>query len=324
MSDRRQSIRTEILKRLYTAYFSRSHTLIVDELEKAGFERDAIRTELEELSDQDLVRILDSGPNCDLTWRGVVDVEKSGLADPEILAASEAARLAILRRYVDLFEKQGRLSCGSWHTIGEEVVAETGATRDVADGSLTFLYKAGVLESFGGVSSFRITESGLNAYRAWRAKQDLADEFEALSDLDDAPQERGRRFQSAFATLSRLAGWAAEESVGGEGEEIDVLLERDGTYHLVECRWRNSPVEAKEVRDFATKVAARRATGLFASMSGYTAGANEWAVAGGPEAVVLLLGPKDIADLFGQKTSLDDLIAARMKYWIQTRKVAWT
>ena len=166
-----------------------------------------------------------------------------------------------------------------------------------------------------------ITDRALDAVREWRKHTALERAFDALREL--MPESRrGRSFQALFGQFARGEGWNVDESEGGSGEELDLVLSNGGLYYILECRWKADPVEAKEIRDFQGKLRKRSGVfGLFVSMSGYTAGATGEAVGGAGDAPTLFVGPGEIADLFARRLDFAGLLSDKRRQLVLRREI---
>jgi hypothetical protein len=191
----------------------------------------------------------------------------------------------------------------------------------VVDANQEFL--ADIMELSRRSAAYRIASPGLTSLRAWKRRGSFAQAFEALK-TSTSPQERGRQFQKLVALLAREEGWRVDEGVLGPGEEIDVVLNRDDSFYLLECRWKGEPVEPKEIRDFTGKLQKRSGVqGVFVSMSGYTQEArNEVEVVAGDSPIVLV-GPGEVADLFIGALNFNGMLTEKKRSLVLHRKAPW-
>jgi HJR/Mrr/RecB family endonuclease len=151
----------------------------------------------------------------------------------------------------------------------------------------------------------------LEAIGKQRKQSTLATDFDAIARLE--PQPRGREFQKLFARMiAQHEGWSEEEGVRTSDEEIDVIVNRDREYYLVECKWERHGVEAKVIRDLYSKLTDRANTqGLVASLSGFTRGAVEHVQKKASDRIILLFGPWDVCALMYGRVSFDDLLGEK-------------
>jgi hypothetical protein len=202
-------------------------------------------------------------------------------------------------------------------------MAEPGVDEAIAAANHQFLWDGGLIDHPGSIGYFLITRTGLAAVRDWRRQGSLRERFDALRDAP-SPQARGRQFQGLFGELARNSGWRVDESVLGPGEEIDIVLNREDAFYLLECRWRHEPVGAKDIRDFAGKLRKRSGVqGVFVSMSGYTVDALHEVEAATGETPIVLLGPTEVADLFGGVIGFNDLLVDKKRSLVLRRKAPW-
>jgi hypothetical protein len=203
------------------------------------------------------------------------------------------------------------------------VSAETAIDQALVEADHEFLFEAGYLSHPGSMGFFVITDHALQAVREWRDHTTLERAFEALRGA--APESRrGRNFQALVGRFARGEGWNVDESEGGPGEELDLVLSNGDLYYVLECRWKAEPVEAKEIRDFQGKLRKRSGVlGLVMSMSGFTAGAKTEAVSGAGEVATLFVGPGEIADLFARRVDFANLLSEKRKKLVLRREISW-
>jgi restriction endonuclease len=318
------AIKEEIARRLYEAFFAGQDRLLVREIQQEhGWDDRAFWRALENLADESLAKGLDSGPNYEITPEGIVDWEKRGLAPADLLSANNSARVAILQKYAEAYEAEGRQGEVHYGQVVAAVVRETSLAPELVEANQEFLYNAGYLIHPGSLGYFRITPTALASLRDWQQHSGLKKRFHALAASED-PNERGKLFEQLVGELACEAGWIVERNVLGPGEEIDLVLNRDDSFYLLECRWWSDPVGTKEIRDFSGKLRKRAAVvGVVASMSGFTAPATAEVEGITGETPILLFGPGDVADLFQGVKRLNDVLADKRRSLIQ-RKAPWS
>ena len=88
------------------------------------------------------------------------------------------------------------------------------------------------------------------------------------------PHQRGRDFEILIVDLLKAEALSPRHSIERVGEQIDISFEFGPHTYLVETRWKKSPSEPKELRDFHGKCQGVHVDvrGLFLSVEGFTAG----------------------------------------------------
>ena len=158
--------------------------------------------------------------------------------------------------------------------------------------------------------------------KVWKESQAVVDMFEEISKMK--PQPRGVRLQDLVAEIAEHQGWNKEVSVKTSNEEIDVIIYQGRDFFLIECKWEKNPIEAKDIRDFYAKLAKRDGVkGIFISMSGFTAGAEEVVLDFMGDRTVLFFGLEDIRSLIYENVSLEDLINEKYKQLVTKKKVLY-
>lgn len=100
----------------------------------------------------------------------------------------------------------------------------------------------------------------------------------ALFSMDDKPQERGKLLEAVLNDLFKAYGIQVHEDfrrkspdTGTVLEQIDGVIELDGTIHLVEIKWLNVPVGMGEFSPHLSRLFLRaNARGIFIATNGYT------------------------------------------------------
>jgi len=107
---------------------------------------------------------------------------------------------------------------------------------------------------------------------------DIRKELFALFSPDQVPQKRGKALESILNRLFKVGDILIREAftlVGTEGEgiveQIDGVIEIDGTIYIVEMKWLKGPVDVGDVARHQVRIFGRSgARGIFISASGYT------------------------------------------------------
>ena len=89
--------------------------------------------------------------------------------------------------------------------------------------------------------------AGISALRSWKTGTML----ERQTGLDSMRDLPWKRFEDLLAEAYRRQGYKVEETLGGGADGgVDLVLERDGSIVLVQCkRWKNKPVPVQTVRE---------------------------------------------------------------------------
>jgi hypothetical protein len=138
-------------------------------------------------------------------------------------------------------------------------------------------------------------------------------ELDRLQTMNDRAA-RGLEFEGFFERLLRAHGCDVERGKGRPGEQVDVFVHRPFR-SLVECRWRNDPVDVPDVASLISKLTRERpaiVTGIYVSMSGFTSGASREAAEHARERVVVLFDGNDIRRLLDGETHIADLVDERV------------
>jgi hypothetical protein len=320
-------IRDELLRRLYVAYFTTEDALMVREVQQQrGWDEAVFWRALDDISAEHLATQLDSGPRFEIQPAGILRVERLKLVPSELASANNRVRPLILAKYAEAYEAQGWQ--GEWHhrEVISAVATESGQDPVLVYANHEFLFELRELQHPRSLGYFKITKLGLATVREWRRRSQLRTRFEELQNWTASPQERGRQFQKLFGQLASDAGWRVDESVLGPGEEIDLALNRDDAFYLLESRWKKEgePVSAKEIRDFEGKLRKRSGVqGVFVSMSGYTVDATDEVERVTGDTPIILLGPGDVADLFSGALGFNDTLTEKKRSLVLHRKAPW-
>lgn len=107
---------------------------------------------------------------------------------------------------------------------------------------------------------------------------DVSKRLSALFAMDDKPQERGKLLEAVLNDLFKAYGIHVREDFRRKTpdsnvvlEQIDGVIELDGTIHLVEMKWLNAPVGIGEFSPHLSRLFMRaNAHGIFIAANGYT------------------------------------------------------
>lgn len=109
--------------------------------------------------------------------------------------------------------------------------------------------------------------------------EDVSKRLSALFAMDDQPQERGKRLETVLNDLFKAYGIHVREDFRRKApdsnvvvEQLDGVIELDGTIHLVEMKWLKDPVGMSEFSPHLSRLFMRaNANGIFIATNGYTA-----------------------------------------------------
>ncbi|RFP12185.1 restriction endonuclease [Duganella sp. BJB475] len=136
----------------------------------------------------------------------------------------------------------------------------------------------------------------------------------ALFGMDDRPQERGKLLEGVLNDLFRTYGILVREDFRRKDldtsvvlEQIDGVIELDGSLHLVEMKWLKDPVGIKEFFPHLTRLFLRtNVSGIFISSSGFTEPVIKECTTALAQKTMLLCSLQEILFLLQRK---DDLVA---------------
>jgi restriction endonuclease Mrr len=145
---------------------------------------------------------------------------------------------------------------------------------------------------------------------AVEAKQKANEELQALKTklyrlfAEADPHKRGKQLESALNDLFAFAGFLIREAFtikkDGDGiiEQIDGVVEIDGSVYLVEMKWWDKPIGRQEIAPHLVSVYGRGDVGgIFISYSGYSPAAVEDAKTGLSQKVFVLTELQEIVEV---------------------------
>jgi hypothetical protein len=108
--------------------------------------------------------------------------------------------------------------------------------------------------------------------------EDASKRLFALFAMNDKPQERGKQLEAVLNDLFKAYGILVREDFRRKNpdtstvlEQIDGVIELDGTIHLIEMKWLNGPVGIGEFSPHLSRLFMRaNAHGIFIATNGYT------------------------------------------------------
>ncbi len=155
------------------------------------------------------------------------------------------------------------------------LVAELGKTVNVKD-SFTRMKQERDAEREQTLARQRAEQAEAAERRA--RIDDVGKRLFALFGMDDKPQERGKLLEAVLNDLFKAYGIHVREDfrrkspdTGTVLEQIDGVIELDGSIHLVEMKWLNTPVGIGEFSPHLSRLFMRaNAHGIFIATNGYT------------------------------------------------------
>lgn len=130
--------------------------------------------------------------------------------------------------------------------------------------------------------------------------KEITSEFLTLLSGDE-PQKRGFRLETVLKELFQLFDLDPKASFRITGEQIDGVFSFEGTDYLLEAKWQQDPVNAKDLDSLAGKLSRKldNTLGLFLSINGYSEDAVK-AHSSGRRLVILMDGSDLMAVLEGR------------------------
>lgn len=155
----------------------------------------------------------------------------------------------------------------------------------------------------------------LRGYGINRARlRELTDELATLDAMDDKPAARGLRLETFIRELLAAHGFEVEKGKHREGEQVDLIVHRPIRV-LVECRWFANPVGRTAITELIGKLTRDRpaiVSGIYVSMSGFTAPAQTEAREHARDRVVVLLDRLDVLTLLRGQQHARELVDERI------------
>lgn len=132
-----------------------------------------------------------------------------------------------------------------------------------------------------------------------------------------APQERGFEFERFLKELFETNGMSPRPSFRLVGEQIDGSFELDNEIYLLEAKWQNTPIGAKDLHTFEGKLGEKAvwSRGLFVSFSGFS---QEGLNAFGRGKRVICMDGFDLSELLRRSVSFEEVIAAKVRRAAET------
>lgn len=155
------------------------------------------------------------------------------------------------------------------------LVYELGKTVNVKD-SFTRMRQERDAERGQVVARQRVEQEAAAVKRA--NIEDVSKRLFSLFSMDDKPQERGKLLEAVLNDLFKAYGIHVREDFRRKDpdsavvlEQIDGVIELNGTIHLVEMKWLKDPVGMGEFSPHLSRLFMRaNAHGIFIATNGYT------------------------------------------------------
>lgn len=226
---------------------------------------------------------------------GVADADLAGIADAVSINPASINKYEISRAVLTRVNERGDSGLAARREIIRRVVqwedfsTSWDGDRLKAKGAVATLRDmVNVKDSFTRMKQERDAERA-QAQKQVRQKQeaatrrrnsiaDVKDRLSALFGLEDKPQARGKQLEAVLNDLFRVYCIHVHEDfrrkdpdTGLVLEQLDGVIELDGSIHLVEMKWLASPVGMSEFVPHLSRLFLRaNAHGFFISSSGFT------------------------------------------------------
>ncbi|NUM81196.1 restriction endonuclease [bacterium] len=185
--------------------------------------------------------------------------------------------------------------------------------------TLTFLQSLGYIRPLSNQESV-ITDEGVVYYRKLYARQNISSRFDSISNL--LPKRRGQEFQKLFADVIEQYDWRKESEVRTPHEEIDIVINKNREFYLLECKWQKKKIQSGDIGKLFSRIASRSGTnGIFVSMSDYTSGAIKNIIELLPLKVIIPFTRSDVLKLINYEANFDNLINLKYTLLITKKEV---
>ena len=148
----------------------------------------------------------------------------------------------------------------------------------------------------------------------------LKEDFYGLFSCSNV-QQRGYDLEKFLTNLFDLFDLDPRAAFRITGEQIDGSFSFEGTDYLVEAKWVNNPVGAKDLDSLAGKLSRKldNTLGLFVSISGFSKDAISTHSSG--RRLVLLLDGSDLIAILDNRIKLDELIRRKRRNAAETGNI---
>lgn len=311
-------IEREIIFATYNAYFEGAPSASLREVrERTNTEETLFSRIVRKLQDEELIKPHALGMHFKITPKGVLFCENNKIASPESIDENQRARTQMLGHLALVYEDDAKDN----RVYYEQLATGLQISAKVVRTNLLLLRDLDYIDATGG-GLFQITKRGMQSVSDWRRKVNIVTEFERISQLK--PQPRGRALQKLFAQIAEMNGWEQEEGARTSHEEIDVMIHREDSYYLIECKWERAAIEAAVVRELHGKLSNRTAVrGIIVSMSGFSAGAEQQAKDFSGQSAILFYGFEDVKGIVNQKTDFNEILRTKLRELTIRRNVIY-
>jgi len=235
-----------------------------------------------------------------ITLTGVNYIENNKILNQKFIQENLNIRKGILLTLAEYKKENGPYL--GMHP--QELIQNISGDQDQIGWNIQYLKELNLIEDYNLI---RITELGLMVANTYLENDRLVEEFLRVSNL--TPNQRGLEFQKIIAGIIRGEGWSEQESLRTSNEEIDIIVHKEFTYFLIECKWEKSPIEANIVRELKGKLDNRiDVKGIIISMSGFTEGAIKQVKDYIGQVVILLFGEKDIHEIIDGEKDFSNIL----------------
>ncbi|RYG95579.1 MAG: hypothetical protein EON58_13880 [Alphaproteobacteria bacterium] len=242
-----------------------------------------------------------------ITASGIIYLEDSRLADPELAARQDACRKEILT-----CGKEEHVENGSLGAVGIDDLEKAVDVPDrVLHANLYFFRDLYVLVFQG--RRFRLTDRGLLLADAVHFQDRIEKRWQELCAGNGmSPQVRGHALEEILAESARSEGLNVETRVRSVGEENDLVISRDHDHFLVSCKWEKKRAANHYLESLRMRLLKRPGTlGILASVGGFSKELVREAESNTSLGIVMLFGRGDLDRIFTGKARLADMMVER-------------
>jgi hypothetical protein len=254
--------------------------------------------------------------NGELTGKGIVYTEEQNLVNAEKVLYHQELRHKILSFLFQLHESKER---------SEIHITKLAAELNLDIGKLAEEHQ--VLAELGLVKDSHpsISRKGIEYWKEHLLLESFKNEFSDLANLKGVtPQQRGMALQKLLAKVIDFAGYPTEEGVRRSHEEIDITVEYNGKYYLIECKWEKEKTKSFVIRELYGKIENRsEMRGMCASIAGFTEGAEKQVFEYANKRTIPLFGKEDISQIIHNPKSFKPLMDEKLKRLLIKKEVFW-
>jgi hypothetical protein len=146
----------------------------------------------------------------------------------------------------------------------------------------------------------------------------LLQEFMAMTQMDEAPQQRGYAFERFLKRWCDTWHLDAHASFRTTGEQIDGSFLHDGSMYLLEAKWHNRPIDAAMLHGFQGKLLERPdwTRGLYVSYGGFSGESFNAFTA----RRLIMMDGADIYHSLSNRLDLGDVIRRKVRHHSERRQ----